>query len=432
MEQSVLPLTLSQQILHDALARNPELRSTVSLSARLVGELDIAAFRASLRDLVERHDALRIAIGTRRDGTAYQWFREAPAECGTVKIQRIKASSEDQFTRFVRKVAMLDTLRAWDMSEDYPFRFRLLSRTADCHAFLATFAHQTVDSATHTILTRDLWQLYRRRVDGESAAPAQSHGSFAEAVRAQLDRDLRADDNLPIDFWRGRLEQAHACAFTFTAPQDPVATAEPIHLKLSLTGPRLTALRIAARRSKCSELQLIQGAFAATIFEFTQQRTITFTTPVDTRRRADHGVLGMFDLSLPLTLERAASWPELLAAVRQESFDVLRHRQVTHRMLTGIGPSSAGWIGGGSAGNLRMSYVRVASAESQPADDAIQADYGWYKPRLNRVSAAVELRIGSWPDRIEFGISFDGGQVPESSARAVTHTLDRLLTFSQA
>ncbi|WP_407561205.1 condensation domain-containing protein [Streptomyces sp. 184] len=430
----LIPLTLPQQRFVDALESSPKLRASFSMSVSLTGPLDVAALLTSLHHLVLRRDALRLAMRRTPAGSWGQWFREAPPLSEVTTCQAVHAPSDDKFSRYVVKLATRDAATPWRLDEEYPFRFRLIRRSQGDHVLLLTFAKQAVDGALYLLLPGDLWSVYHALLAGEPA-PGEPGNGFAEALRR---REAGGSPD-PAEFWRSRLARARPCRFPApAAPVAPTTSAAPAAadgepgprtFRFSLVGEEAQVLRGAVRRARCSELQLVQAALAEAVFERVPDDTLAITLPVDTRRSYERGVLGQFGVNLPLVLTRPASGAGMVAQVRHEWLQVLRNRHVTSRTVRRLAPSSTGWLGADEANNLRLNYLPhtpVAPVGTR-GDGALCVAYGRYPPRVLRESAAVHLRVGSAPDRLDFTLSCAARGGPDEAGVALAASLERLM-----
>src|SRR6185312_5485903 len=71
---------------------------------RIEGELDVPAFLASVGDVVERHEAWGYAAHDEYPGVSARRRPYRPAFSDLVTYQRVDASSEDDFSRYVGKL----------------------------------------------------------------------------------------------------------------------------------------------------------------------------------------------------------------------------------------------------------------------------------------------------------------------------------------
>lgn len=391
-ETSAIPLTLAQLSMYEALHSAANLRSTVAMSFKFTGDLNVNAFMSSLQIIVERQDALRIVFYHDDCGQLAQRTREAGTYDRICLYQRVNAASEHQFSSFARRLMALDSLQSWDLTTNVPpFRFRLLRYNARHHAFLATFSQQVVDGAAYSIFPQELWRTYVQQVRGDMSRQ-DSLPSFIGAAYRQHERDSTNHARRTENFWKMQLEKAERCNFLpgIITATDEASTGPRVNYHID--GKLFEAMKAVTKQRKCSQLNILQCALAATLFKHTQQQYISISLPVDTRRTAERNTLGMYTVSLPMVLERQHNNAELLECVKRQWFEMLKSRHISRGMLKNI-PMSRGWIGRNTANNIQLNYILENATSFQTYVDDLRIDYGVYTPNVPMATSEVHLRM---------------------------------------
>ncbi|MEV4211197.1 condensation domain-containing protein [Micromonospora sp. NPDC049662] len=301
------------------------------ISLGLFGDLDVAAFVAALRAVVERHDALRATLHDTENGPR-QLILQPPADQDLVKLQQVLANSEDDFKKYAANCFDELMQHPYDPATDYPFYFKLLRYSPSCHIFLGTFSHVFLDAHSLWLLTERLKAAYDEQVKGVAPAPAPA--SFFEVARRQRQRYYRQSHSRNTAYWRDRIstlppwtqfvvESAHEAATTAT-----VSTV--IQNEFSWTPSDTIRTAVSSRRA--SAFQAVMWSFVTTLFEVTPQDRIAVPFPVDTRDRSDQGVVGSFTAALPAVVDRGAC---SLEDVQRAILKTVYHRHVPGDVVTG-------------------------------------------------------------------------------------------------
>ncbi|MYT71812.1 MULTISPECIES: condensation domain-containing protein, partial [unclassified Streptomyces] len=168
-----------------------------AFALRLTGELDVPALRAALRDLVERHEALRTVIVEGDDGVPHQQVLasgQRPLELGLVE-----AAGERERAAAVDAVAT----ETFDLAADIPIRARLIRSAPQEHTLVVVAHHIAVDGESFGPLFRDLTTAYAARREGAAPAWEPLPVQYADYTLWQL--DVLGDESDPESVAAGQL-----------------------------------------------------------------------------------------------------------------------------------------------------------------------------------------------------------------------------------
>ncbi|WP_083893226.1 non-ribosomal peptide synthetase [Nocardia veterana] len=334
----VLPLSYAQQRMwfrnqfdSDSAVDN------LSTAIRLRGDLDIPALAAALRDVLERHEALR---------TRY------PAVDG-VPHQQVLAADEvelDLVPRPVREADLPQRLRTeatagFVVREQAPIRTALLRCDSDQHVLVVSIHHIAADGWSIAPLTRDLMQAYAARTAGRAPQweplPVQ-YADYALWQRSALGSE--DDPNSPIAeqirFWQRELAGVpDVLALPSDRPRPAQASGHGARYRFTVAGDTVAALRGRAERAGGTFFMALHAAFAVLLAKLSGQRDIAIGTPVAGRGEAAlDELVGMFVNTLVLRTEVGAevSFEDLLAAVRAADLRAFAHRDVPFERLVEV------------------------------------------------------------------------------------------------
>ncbi|MCU7728822.1 amino acid adenylation domain-containing protein [Actinoplanes sp. KI2] len=195
-----IPLSAAQRrlwFLHRFQGPSPAYNVPVVL--RLTGELDTAALRAALGDLVERHESLR-TVFPHRDGHPYQLVTTAAPV-----LDELVAHSPRELADAVRAAGA----HCFELTRDQPLRTWLI-RHRDEHVLVLVMHHIAADGWSMGPLLRDLGDAYAARRAGTAPDRAPLPVQYADFALWQA--EVLGDENDPDSeisrqgaFWRQTL-----------------------------------------------------------------------------------------------------------------------------------------------------------------------------------------------------------------------------------
>ncbi|MET7768765.1 amino acid adenylation domain-containing protein [Nocardia sp. NPDC005366] len=310
--------------------------NNIPMAVRLTGRLDIAALRAAVGDLIERHEVLR-TVYPEVDGVGVQHVLSIDDPAAVPELLAVEGS-EAQVPQFVGETVMA----GFDVTAAPPIRLRLMSLGATEHVLVCVVHHIAGDGFSMGPLTRDLMTAYANRVSG--AAPAWPALEVQYADYAIWQRETLGDENDPdsllsqqITFWQNELaglpEQLNLPA---DRPRPAVATNEGATLRANLDAELHAALRAVAKRHNSTLFMVAHAALAVLLARLSGTRDIAIGTPVAGRGEAAlDDLIGMFVNTLVLRTEvdPGATFEELLGRVRGSDVDAFGHADVPFERL---------------------------------------------------------------------------------------------------
>ncbi|KVO42589.1 hypothetical protein WJ75_04535 [Burkholderia ubonensis] len=299
---------------------------------RLVGDLDVAAFKVALDTLVARHGALRTRI-VLVDGQ--------PAQCVDEHAVGFPLAEEDLRRCADPDAALADAVRRNARSpfdlERGPLGRGLLLRTAEhTHVFLLTLHHIVCDGWSMGILSRELAAIYAAIRAGERVPrlpePPVDYASYVEWQRRTLQGDAIMQQ---IAYWSSALRDAPALVplptdRPRTRPRQGDAANRPFSFEMGL----VRRLRAACARRAATPYMAMLAAWAIVIARLSGERDVVIATPVANRTRVEiESIVGLFANTLAIrvdmrTLGPKATIDDVLKLVRTIVLDAQRCRDV--------------------------------------------------------------------------------------------------------
>ena len=306
----------------------------VPVVLELEGDLDTAALRAALDDVLARHEPLRTTLPA-VDGEPVQRIvptAELPSPLLAVDVPAARLEA----------VIAAEIRRPFDITREIPLRAVLLRTGAQQSVLVITMHHIATDGWSLAPLARDLGEAYTARTAGRAPQPAPLPVDFADAATWQRDRLGSADDadselSRQSAFWRRTLEDAPA---EISLPRDrPRGTVDlgdseqqgVGEIRLDLDAQRHTALRSLASEHRTSLFIVLHTALISALHQHGTGDDLVIGTPVAGRSdpRLDD-IVGFFvnTVALRTSLHGDPTLAELLERVRVANTEAYAHQDL--------------------------------------------------------------------------------------------------------
>ncbi|MFF7648193.1 amino acid adenylation domain-containing protein [Streptomyces canus] len=304
---------------------------------RLTGSLDVAALRAALADVAERHEALRTVFAEDEDGPYQVVLDHTAARPDLSPVP----SGEDLLDRQLQEAAR----RPFDLTAEAPWRARLFVLAPDEHVLLLVMHHIAGDGWSMPRLARDLTLAYTARCEGDAPEWAPLPVQYADytlwqreilgsesdpesAVSRQLDywkeqlRDLPEELELPADRPRPAVASYHGGEVTREIPTH-------VHERLSAV----------ARERRASVFMVVQAALAVLLTRLGAGTDVPVGTPIAGRTdEALDDLVGFFVNTLVLRTDTSGdpSFAELVERVRETDLAAYAHQDIPFERLVDV------------------------------------------------------------------------------------------------
>ncbi|MBB5912968.1 amino acid adenylation domain-containing protein [Nocardia transvalensis] len=308
----------------------------IPVVVRLRGALDLAALRASVGDLVERHEVLRTRYPD-LDGEGYQLIAPASDPAAVPELPVVDAT-DDRVPALVAETVTA----GFDVTAAPPLRLRVLRLAPDDHVLVCVVHHIAGDGFSIAPLTRDLMTAYLGRAHGEPPEwlplPVQ-YADFALWQREVLGAEDDPDSVLAqqIAYWRRQLaglpEQLDLPA---DRPRPAVSTYHGATVDFEIGGEVHAALNRLAHERHSTLFMVVHAALAVLLARLSSTRDIAIGTPIAGRGEAElDDLIGMFvnTLVLRTEIDPGLSFGELLSVVRETDVAAFGHADVPFERL---------------------------------------------------------------------------------------------------
>jgi amino acid adenylation domain-containing protein len=337
-----LPLSFSQERLWFLQALNgPSDTYNVPMAVRLTGALDVAALRAALSDVAERHEVLRTVFADGAEGSRQVIL---PLEQARPELTVVEAT-QDTLSAAVSAAAH----HRFDLGTTPPFRGWVFRLSAEESVFLLLMHHIATDAVSMGPLVRDLSEAYTARLAGHGPRWAPLEVQYADYAvwQQRMLGDATAEDSLArrqLTFWKEALAGAPEeleLPFDRSRPTAPADGGATVGLEI---GPELhRRLAEVARRYGATVFMALQAGLGVLLTRLGAGEDLPIGTPVAGRPdEALEDLVGFFVNPLVLRTDTSGdpSFAELLERVRRTDVEAYAHQELPfERLVEAVNPT---------------------------------------------------------------------------------------------
>ncbi|GAC71058.1 non-ribosomal peptide synthetase, partial [Gordonia soli] len=323
----LIPLSLTQQrmwFINRFDATSPAYNIPIVL--HLTGELDRAALRRSLDDVVSRHEVLRTTYPA-ADGVPYQLIHD-PAEIAA-GVDWAEADSDDAL------YAAATT--GFDVTTEWPVRVRIQQTAPDAYVLVVVLHHIACDGESLRPLVTDLLTAYQARAAG--TAPQFTPLSVQVADVALWQQRVLGDtadaDSLvggQLAYWEQRLSGLpDVLEIPTDRPRPAVASLRGDRVEFDVPAEVSQRVDAVAREHGASPFMVAHAALAVVLSRLSASDDIAVGTPIAGRGQSVlDPLVGMFvnTLVLRTTVDERRSFAALLDDVRGVDLEAFANADV--------------------------------------------------------------------------------------------------------
>ncbi|MEL6605585.1 MAG: amino acid adenylation domain-containing protein, partial [Cyanobacteria bacterium J06614_10] len=321
-----IPLSSAQQRLW-FLDRFEGASATYNLpfALRLTGELDVAALKQCLNEIVERHEALR----TRFADVAGQGVQLVqPPFSLEISVEAI--ANEEVLTHRLQAEAQTP----FDLETEPLLRVKLLQVEPTQHVLLLTLHHIIADGWSMGLIVREVMALYK---EGDHAALPELPIQYADYAVWQQRQQQSEDYQDRLENWVSQLADAPALLKLPTdLPRPAVQTFNGGIVRRTTSAQLSQQLQRFSQRHGTTLFTTLMSAFATLMYRYSQQSDLVIATPIAGREHPDlENLVGFFVNTLPLRIQlsEGESFETLLNYVQTVSLDAFDNQDVPFAQL---------------------------------------------------------------------------------------------------
>ena len=334
----VLPLSFAQQRLWFLDQLEPG-RAVYNLpvALRLKGCPNPTALRASLEEIVRRHECLRTHFELAQ-GQPCQVV--GPATALNLPLVDLSGKAEQEREAEARRLCTEEAQRPFDLAFGPMLRTKLLRLGPEDHVLLLVMHHIASDGWSIGLLLRELKALYQAFCEGNPSPLPELRVQYADYALWQHDELQQELLDQQVQYWRKELAGAPKL---LELPTDRPRPAEQSYrgavLNHELPNLLLTGVKELSRHEGASLFMTLLAAFQTLLYRYTGQEDAVVGTAVAGRNRTElENLIGFFVNTLVMRgdLSGNPTFRELLARTRETALRAYAHEDVPFEKLVEV------------------------------------------------------------------------------------------------
>ncbi|MEW6732927.1 MAG: amino acid adenylation domain-containing protein, partial [Acidobacteriota bacterium] len=301
-------------------------QSNILLPIKFIGQLDIAALKNSLNELVHRHEILRIALVKLGAEQSHLVLLEKPVELLLLDLTALSRSAQEVE---IARLADEELDRPFELAQGLVPRSFFLKLKDHEQALLLTLNSLTCDSWSIGVLVNDLLLIYKAFSTGKTNPLSQLPFQYLDFAAKQWEFPDEESLEREASYWKEILASAPLlnlpCNRSHSLNPASLVGKYPIFFSQNLSN-RLKAL---GQQLDSSLFMLLLTVFKILLYRYTEQDNIIIGTVSANRNYIGmESLVGPFagSLALRTNLSGNPSFIDLLIRVREACLGALTHQ----------------------------------------------------------------------------------------------------------
>ena len=295
---------------------------------RITGDLDVAALRSAITEIMRRHEILRTAFPA-RDGIGVQVVEPAGDPRFTVlDVSGLSAAEQD---RWLGERKRMYAEYRFDISVARNFRTELIRLGPAEHVLVFRSYHLVIDGPSYASLHHELRTLYAAYRTGTPSALPELTMQYADYALWQRGQD-GAESKRHLDYWKERLAGApHVFDLPTDRPRPAVGELAGDMVEVPVPAEVADGLRRLAQREGATLFMVLLAAFHTLLYRWSGQTDVSIGMITDGRAHPDVAAsIGHFVNPVVLRADLAGqpTFAGLLGELRPRLLEALEHRHV--------------------------------------------------------------------------------------------------------
>ena len=306
----------------------------ICTAERLTGQLDLAALKASLVAIVERHEILRTSFPA-VDGEPLQIVNpDAKSVLLEIDLTHLPiAQRQVEATQILAEEAQT----GFDMACGPLFRARLLVLGSDEFVWLFIVHQMIWDGWSFKIFHKELASFYESYLTGKPAVVPELPLQFVDyAVRERKELEGERSQK-QLSFWRQTLySDFHHLSLPTDHPRLPQPSYHGMRQSVVLPEPLPKGLKELRRRQGATLFMTLLAAFTTLLYRYSGQTNIVVGCPIANRSRPEtENLIGSFinTVALKTRIDDHLRFTELLSEVRASCLAAFTHQEFPFEKL---------------------------------------------------------------------------------------------------
>ena len=304
------------------------------LFLRLTGNLDEPALRASLTEIVRRHETLRTSFPLQEGEPVQQVHAAGAINLPVLDLSWLPETDAEQLSAGIRRE---EVSRAFDLERGPLVRLHLIRLAERRHELLLTFHHIISDGWSRIVLMRELGALYAAFQQGKPSPLPELNIQYADYTVWQRDK---LEDKLleqQLQYWRKQLADVPVLDLPADYPRQMHVTSHPGELlHFSVSSELADKLNKLGQSEGATLFMVLLAAFQWVLGRHAGQDEVAVGTGIANRNRKEtEELIGFFvnTLVLRTDLRGGPSLRELLRKVREITLQAYAHQDVPFEKL---------------------------------------------------------------------------------------------------
>ncbi|MFD2168564.1 non-ribosomal peptide synthase/polyketide synthase [Tumebacillus lipolyticus] len=330
-----LPLSFAQQRLWIVEHLTPGTSIyNMPFAVRLQGQLNSAALKRTLDEIISRHETLRTSFADEA-GRAVQIIH--PPKPLSLTLIDLTAKAPPERERIAQQEIETAANTPFDLSQGQLIRARLLQLDDAEHILIVVLHHIVADGWSMGVFMQELSALYRAfSSEQPSPLPAMQiqYADFAAWQREWLQGDVY---DAQLSYWKTQLTgELPTLQLPTDRPHPRVQTHRGAHFSFRVDRETALGLKKLSRRLGATLFMTLLSAYQTLLARLSGQEDIVVGTPIAGRNRHEtENLIGFFVNTLVLRTDLSGnpSFEELLARVRETALGAYAHQDLPFERL---------------------------------------------------------------------------------------------------
>lgn len=292
----------------------------------LDGPLDVASLRASLQEIVNRHDSLRTAFRLEGGELLQVVIREHTVDLPVIDVTFAANYAE------AYEIARREVENPFDLSRAPLFRARLLRYRAEAHIFLCTMHHVVTDAWSMQIFAKELFALYEAFSKGRPSPLPPLPIGYGDYSEWQLEWFGTDKVQQELTYWKSRLEGAPAVLDLPTdRPRPAEQTFDGASQYVPISSDIIAGIKMVAARYRATPFMVLLAAFKVLLYRYSGQPDVLVGVPVAGRSQMEtENLIGFFVNTLVMRDDLSGNprFIDLVAQVRETTLGAYANAEV--------------------------------------------------------------------------------------------------------
>jgi len=293
----------------------------------LRGSLDLRAWHAALRSLMERHPILRTAFAEVDGEPAQRILPATDPSCWCVDLCACEPAERQQR---LAELILREIREPFDLARPPLLRCRLIRLAPDQHLGLLNLPHIVTDGVTDELILNELSELYGAFRAGRPAALGEPPIRYVDFVAWEKQQLTTPEIEAQRQFWLRRFaDRADSMELAFDPPAAPAEVGGVATSSHALDAELVERARQLANSCQATLFMILMAAFKGLLARRSGGTNAVVGTVVSGRSHPDlQSVAGVFGNPLPVRTDAGGnpSFIELLHRVRQSAIEAFKNQ----------------------------------------------------------------------------------------------------------